>query len=218
MTVFPHPDDETMAAGGLLMAAKQMGWKTVVVSLTRGEAGLNVVSGNGRINKDIRVKELEKASKILQADEVVLGEFEDGKLKMSQRDWQPWVIDLIKRYQPGLVVTYDHSGISGHPDHIALSVFSERLKTKVIWATLPENLKNAVNPPVRPFLAEPTYQLNTSRYCWNKWRAARAHSSQRLGKSLPLPLLWVFAIWHYEWYHLVDKQRKYPYKYVNFKI
>lgn len=41
MTVFPHPDDETMASGGLLLAAKRLGWKTVVVVLTKGGAGEN---------------------------------------------------------------------------------------------------------------------------------------------------------------------------------
>jgi LmbE family N-acetylglucosaminyl deacetylase len=218
MTVFPHPDDETMATGGLLLVAKQMGWKTVVVSLTGGEAGKNFVCGNRKSIKEIRVGELEKATKILKADEVVLGGFGDGKLRMNQQEWQTWVLGLINKYQPGLVVTYDPSGISGHPDHIALSVFSGSLKTKVLWATLPENVRFAVNPLVKSFLAEPDYQLNIGRNCWGKWRAARAHASQKLGKGMSLPLLWIFAIWHYEWYHLVDEKRKYPYKYVNFEI
>ena len=39
LVVYPHPDDETMGAAGILMAAKKYDFKTIAITLTDGAAG-----------------------------------------------------------------------------------------------------------------------------------------------------------------------------------
>src|SRR3990167_10228352 len=103
MSVFPHPDDETMAAGGLLLAAKAGGWKTVVVSMTAGGAGRIHIHPNGKSLVEMRREELKRAAGILRADEVVVAEFDDGKLKQQRRRMAKWLGGLVNKHRPELV-------------------------------------------------------------------------------------------------------------------
>lgn len=220
MVIYPHPDDETMAAGGLLLVTKELGFKTIAVLLTKGAAGQVHVHPHGKSLKELREMELKKAAKILNIDELVMGDFDDGKLK--DQNWSSWVKEQLEKYQPGIVVTYDHSGLSGHPDHIALSLEIKKLvskKTILLWSTIsPEFAKRIINPKTLEFASTPDYELDLRKNWIKKWRAARAHASQALGKGMPMPLGALFAWQHYEWYHKVDLNKDYPYKFVEFKI
>ncbi len=220
MVVYPHPDDETMAAGGLLMAAKKMGYKTIAVLLTKGAAGQIHIHPRGKSLKELRETELKQAIKILGVDELVLGDFDDGKLR--QQKWTTWIVDVLKKYQPGIVVSYDHSGLSGHPDHISLSVALKKLVNKdmvLLWTTVSDDLaKRIVHPQTQKYLVSPDYKLDLGFDWVKKWQAARAHASQALGNNMPIPLSVAFAWQHYEWYYKVDLNKNYPYKFVEFKI
>jgi len=214
MVVYPHPDDETMANGGFLMAAKQLGWKTIAVILTKGGAGKVFVNPRGLSLKELRTLELTKATKILKVDELVLGDFDDGNLREQKTKWSKWVSEQINKYNPEIAVTYDHSGISGHPDHIVLSLEIKKLvnkKTMLLWSTIsPGFAKRIVNPNVFEFASQPDYKLDLGQNWFKKWRAARAHASQSLNFR--------FAWQHFEWYHKVDLGKNYPHKFVEFKI
>lgn len=213
MVVFPHPDDETMATGGLLLTAKKLGWKTMTVVLTKGEAGQNY------LNKDLdRLEELKKAIKILKVDEFVVGDFSDGKLRQTENMWSKWLQDQLIKYNPGWVVTYDPSGLTGHPDHIALSNFLiKNCKSKLWFTTMPQNIR-IINPKVKDYLTSATHELNLGLDWIAKSRAAHAHASQKLGKDLPIPLWLVLAYLHREWYHEYDPKVTYKHKFVEFKI
>lgn len=227
MTVFPHPDDESMATGGLLVAAKKMGWKTVVVTLTRGDRGKVFVNPRGLSTGELREEELRKALKILRVDKYILGDFGDGSVKEKEGEVAEWFLKIIREESPGVVITYDHSGVTGHPDHIAGSIIvknvvsgvSEADRPLLLWSTMPWNMKAwGANPEVAENVSLPTYQLSLG---WNwipKWRAARAHRSQRLGKGLIFPLGLILLFFHDEWYHRVNLSKDYKYKYVEFKI
>lgn len=227
MTVFPHPDDETLAAGGILLLAKELGWKTIVVCLTKGGAGKMLVNPHGRSTKEVREKELTKATKSLLVDEVEIGDFLDGKLRETKEEWKPWVLDIIKKYQPGIVVTYDRSGMTGHPDHISLSVglgeVLDKVKERptVLWTAFPETLRNRVIPEsLWEYAAVPSLELNLGWHLIRKWLAARAHKSQPLKPANLrwLPLLFLFFLYRFEWYHEVDFKKDYPFKFIDFKI
>ncbi len=218
MAIYPHPDDETMGSAGLLMMAREMGWITVVIILTQGGAGQMHIHGNGRSTKQIRVRELKKAAKILGVNELVIGDFDDGKLKMQKYEWTRWVEGEMCRIRPGWVVTYDPSGISGHPDHISLSVGLRDVNAKLWWTTVTGGMERVVNKKVLKYLTKPTHVLNLGWRWVNKWRAVRTHRSQALGKSLPIPMWLALAVYHHEWYHEVDRRNKYPFKYIDFKI
>lgn len=204
MAVYPHPDDETMAAGGLLIEAKTLGFETVVVCLTKGEAGLNFAPERGKELAEIRETELSKALEILKVNHFELGDFGDGKLRGGEQFWKPWVDAQLKKYSPGVVVGYDHSGIYGHPDHIALSL---SLSWPVLfWTTLSK--KRAMELPftkeVREVMTVPTHFLEIDLV--KKQTAAKAHRSQKLNED-KLPAR--------EWYHQVGTLEKYPFKFLN---
>ncbi len=225
MAIYPHPDDETMAAGGLLLTAKVLGYKTVVVCLTKGGAGKMHVHPNDNSTKEIREKELRKAAKILKVDELVLGDFDDGKLREQKEGWLVFVEEAIRKYRPGIIVTYDLTGLSGHPDHISLSLGVRELvksfkEIELFWTSASEYIKTKiVREELRRYVSKPEYKLTLGIWEWQrKWRAARAHKSQALGKGLRLSL-GILLLWqHFEWYHKVELSKDYPYKFVEFKI
>lgn len=213
MVVFPHPDDESMATGGLLLAAKKLGWKTVVVILTKGEAGQNY------LNKELnRVDELKKAVSLLKVDELIIGDFPDGKLRQTEVSWSKWLNAQMIKYDPSWIVTYDPSGLTGHPDHIALSNYLiKNNKSKLWFTTMPKSLKY-YNSKIATFLTEPTHELNLGFDWIAKSLAANAHASQKLGKDLPVPLWLALAYLGREWYHEYNPKVKYKHKFVEFKI
>lgn len=102
-----HPDDVELSFGGTLLIHKELGYKTGIIDLTKGELGT-------RGTPEIRAKEAENASKILGLScrenlELADGFFENNKesqLKVAQQ---------IRRFRPRIVIAnaiYDR-----HPDH-----------------------------------------------------------------------------------------------------
>lgn len=227
MVIFPHPDDETMASGGLLLAAKQRGWETIAVTLTKGGAGKIFGHVDGLIVAEVREKELKKAAKILRIDRLVIANFPDGRLREQKEILKKWLTVAIKKYRPDLVVSYDHSGLTGHPDHIVSSLAVKEVITRekgekrplLFWVTLAEELRRLpAFQLARDFFSRPTHRLDLGWNWLRKWRAARAHKSQRLGKNLPWSLSYFLFKYPYEWYHRVDLNKNYPYKFVDFPL
>ena len=216
MAIFPHPDDETMATGGLLLAANKLGWNTIVVTLTKGEAGQNHLKA-GEL-ESIRVEELNKATKVLKVDKLVIGNYPDGKLRQTESAWSKWLNVQMFKYNPAWIVTYDPSGLTGHPDHITLSKdLIKHHKSKLWFTTMPKTLKY-YNPKIIDYLTDPTHKLDLELDWIGKSQAAYAHKSQHLGKSLPIPLWMALAYLGREWYHEYNPKIKYKSKFVDFKI
>ena len=225
MTVFPHPDDEAMATGGLILVAKSLGWKVVTVTLTYGEAGKIYVNGSGKSVREIRKYEFKKALEILKVDCYDQGDFGDAKLKANIAEWSEWLEMVIKRYQPSLVVTYDHTGFTGHPDHIVLSVELKKVISEkfpeigLFWSVVPKYLKRVIGDAyLSDYEVEPDNLLDLGHLWFTKWRAAKAYKSQKLGKSFPVFLFIFFLFYHFEWYHKVSLSIKYKYKFIDFVI
>jgi N-acetyl-1-D-myo-inositol-2-amino-2-deoxy-alpha-D-glucopyranoside deacetylase len=136
MAVHAHPDDESIGTGGILAKYSAQGTRTVLVYGTRGEAGeiLNpdfVHPSPGLKIKDIRALELDKALKVLGVESVDFLEYRDSGMPGSPENHHPQafaqadlqeatgrLVDIIRRYQPHVIVTYNERGFYGHPDHI----------------------------------------------------------------------------------------------------
>lgn len=120
LTVWAHPDDESYLAGGLMAAAAALGSSVTCVTATLGERG-------GPVDQQAetawrRAEELTEALHALGVtDHVVLG-LSDGGCSMA--DPAPPVralVDLLETRQPDTVVTFGPDGLTGHPDHQAVS-------------------------------------------------------------------------------------------------
>lgn len=223
LVVFPHPDDESVMAGGLIQRLMRSGFRVTVLSLTEGESGKIHINGRGRSVREIRSAEFAKAMAILRVSDWVMWNFEDGKLKTKQ-DWRKRLKTFIKQMNFGLVVSYDLSGVSGHPDHISLSrelvSVSRQNKFALLFVSFLGHMKEVVvDKRVEKYLLPPEIELKMSLFeSWRKWRAVYSHRSQALRNFLKYPWWILFFVARREWYTPALKSRKYSFRYPEFKI
>ncbi|MEZ5293482.1 MAG: PIG-L family deacetylase [Vicinamibacterales bacterium] len=213
LAVFAHPDDEALAAGGLLAAAADAGVHVALVCLTRGEdaAGAGATPEARRRLGRTRTRELAAAAAVLGVRDVQVLDHPDGMLP-----WEPAarleedIQRAIARLAPDAVVTFGPDGLYWHPDHIAVY---ERTTSAVAglpgtapalyYVTLPPGQMRAVadeaasrgappwvvrgldDPDAFGALAEaPTLVLNASAVAPRKVEALRCHGSQVGGGAL----------------------------------
>lgn len=137
MAVHAHPDDESTSTGGILAHYARQGVRTVVVTCTDGELG----DGPGGVKPGqdghnpcevaaIRQDELRRACEHLGVSHLeLLGYHDSGMAGWDSQHREgafcsvpvesaaTRVTQLIERYRPQVVVTYDpHS--TRHPDHV----------------------------------------------------------------------------------------------------
>jgi LmbE family N-acetylglucosaminyl deacetylase len=165
MAVHAHPDDEATSTGGILARYASEGIRTVLVTCTDGALG-DAPGGvkPGEPGHDhnavveLRRKELEQSCEILGIDHLeVLGYGDSGMMGWPQNDapgsfWSTPVeeaarplAELMARYRPDVVVTYDANGFYGHPDHIQAhritmaAAHDTDIPAKVYFATVPRS-------------------------------------------------------------------------------
>jgi LmbE family N-acetylglucosaminyl deacetylase len=125
MCVLAHPDDESLATGGILAKYAASGIQTYLVMATRGERGWFGPAADypgPEVLGRLRQAELQAAAEVLGLREVVYLDYQDGEL--DQADPAEAIAKLVgqlRRVQPDVVVTFDPNGMYGHPDHIAIS-------------------------------------------------------------------------------------------------
>ena len=116
LAVFAHPDDESIACGGLLAWCAHLGADVSLLCMTHGEHGQGA--------KDIRrmrSRELESAARALGIRAVTLLDHEDGMLPWLPADTLRSAIERgIRARRPEVLITFDADGLYWHPDHIAV--------------------------------------------------------------------------------------------------
>jgi LmbE family N-acetylglucosaminyl deacetylase len=138
MAVHAHPDDEAIGTGGILARYAAEGVRTVLVTCTNGELG-DAPGGIKPDNPDhdeavvvpLRRAELEASCAVLGVEHLELLGYHDSGMEGWPQNEAPdafWntpvavaaerLADLMRIYQPQVVVTYDENGFYGHPDHI----------------------------------------------------------------------------------------------------
>jgi len=123
LCILAHPDDESLGVGGILAKYGAEGIETYLVTATRGEKGWfgppDENPGPTALGR-IREGELKEAANVLGLREVNLLDYLDGELdKTDQGLFTQQLVGHIRRIRPHVVVTFDHNGVYGHPDHIA---------------------------------------------------------------------------------------------------
>jgi LmbE family N-acetylglucosaminyl deacetylase len=129
MCVLAHPDDETLGAGGILAKYAAEGVETYLLTATRGEYGWpgdpQHVPGPDALGK-IRQEELHAAGRVLGLREGVFLDYIDGQVDQANPiEAIAKISRLIRRICPQVVVTFDPFGVYGHPDHIAISQYTQ---------------------------------------------------------------------------------------------
>ena len=128
LCVFAHPDDETYGPGGSIARYAMEGVQVYLLMFTCGEAGTIGVSKELSRERlcQRRVDELAAACDALGiADHHVLGTPDRGVEDIDPRWAVERIVRDIQKYQPHVVLTFHHRGVSGHPDHIAVAGYLE---------------------------------------------------------------------------------------------
>jgi N-acetyl-1-D-myo-inositol-2-amino-2-deoxy-alpha-D-glucopyranoside deacetylase len=131
--VHPHPDDESIACGGVIARYGTEGVRTVVVTCTGGEAGENLGGIDlGDVSLvDHRRRELDEAVRVLGVARHERLGFRDSGMVDTPDNQHPdcfhqapldvaaaRLAALIREERPEAIVSDDENGSYGHPDHI----------------------------------------------------------------------------------------------------
>ena len=225
LAVHAHPDDESSSTGGVLARCADEGIRTIVVTCTNGEFG-DAPGGvkPGEPGHDeatvaaTRLAELDKACEILGVDVLEkLGYHDSGMAEWEYRnrpdafcnvpveESTARVAELLERYRPQIVLTYNEFGGYEHPDHIQasriarLAVERTGIPAKLYFTAFRmsemqrlrarmEELGFDVGPPrefpadllekMRAVEAQITTTIDVSSVADRKREALRAHASQ----------------------------------------
>lgn len=130
--VWAHPDDETFCMGGLMAAARKNSQEIVLVTATRGEAGIQDESRwPARKLGDIRQTELMQALDILDVTNHHWLDYPDGGLhRIDQDSAIQRLVSLIDTYKPDTIITFGPDGMTGHSDHCVVSRWVSRAHGK----------------------------------------------------------------------------------------
>ncbi len=129
MCILAHPDDESLGTGGILAKYAAEGVETYLITATRGERGWMGdekddpgLEALGRL----RTGELQAAAQVLGLREVHFLDYIDGDLDQADpAEAIAKIVAQLRRVRPHVVVTFDPFGAYGHPDHIAISQFTQ---------------------------------------------------------------------------------------------
>ncbi len=133
VTFHAHPDDESIATGGVMAKASDEGHRVILVVATRGEHG-EVAEGfleHGEALWQRRERETHACADILGVARVeFLGYVDSGMIGTPENDlpesfWQADVEEaaarlaaILNEEHADILTVYDEDGVYGHPDHI----------------------------------------------------------------------------------------------------
>jgi LmbE family N-acetylglucosaminyl deacetylase len=167
MAILAHPDDESLGVGGTLLKYASEGIETFVITATKGQKGrygdLAVKPSLEEVGA-LREKELISACEILGVKETVSLGYMDGEL--DQADPKEIISEIashIQRIRPHVVVTFGLEGGYGHPDHIAISQFTNASLVKAADSSFKTRW-----PP------HPVYKCYWMAWPASKWEAYQA--------------------------------------------
>jgi N-acetyl-1-D-myo-inositol-2-amino-2-deoxy-alpha-D-glucopyranoside deacetylase len=137
MMVHAHPDDECLSTGGVLARCSAEHVQTVLIIATGGEEGeivvpeLDTPENKARL-RDIRDEELACSVAHLRVNHLEKLGYRDSGMVGTDANRDPAsfhmadkdeatrrVVELVRRYRPQVLMSYDERGGYGHPDHIA---------------------------------------------------------------------------------------------------
>lgn len=183
VAIVAHPDDESFGLGAVLSALVDAGTSVGVVCLTHGEAStLGAVADLGVV----RDRELRAAAAELGVADVVLFDHADGHL--AEVDPHALFAQVDAHVgQTDLVVAFDASGVTGHPDHraatsVARSVATHRRLALLEWGVGPDVaavLREELGVPFVPLGDQPGAEVVDTEVDRTRQHAAIArHASQ----------------------------------------
>lgn len=130
--IFAHPDDESFGPSGFLIQQAMGGTDIYIICVTDGNAWSGTAS--------IRETELKAAAQIIGAKDVRMFNKADGSLCNNMYQEMVSFIELsiaevLNNYSDPATVsflTYENNGVTGHLDHIAVSLITTHVFTHLL--------------------------------------------------------------------------------------
>lgn len=130
--VWAHPDDEAYLSAATMAHARRLGQRVHVVTATRGELG-NTDPARWTTDdvRELRTLELQMALQILGVSSHEWLDLPDGGLQsIDDRAMVEQLTDIIEAHRPDTILTFGPDGMTGHPDHIAVSRWATEAGTR----------------------------------------------------------------------------------------
>ncbi|HDX9579406.1 TPA: bacillithiol biosynthesis deacetylase BshB2 [Bacillus pseudomycoides] len=214
LVVFPHPDDESFAAGGTICQYRNNGVPVTYACGTLGQMGRNMgknVFANRETIPNIRKRELEEACKAMGIEDLRLLGFHDKTLEFEDVEFVADKIEeVIRDVNPSLIITfYPEHGV--HPDHNAFGRAAVRAVERMPKEERPVIHAVAITKNREEILGKPDVVNDISDVLPQKLAALRAHRSQteamlegmetKLKKQDPVTTKWMQGeqFWTYKW-------------------
>lgn len=193
--IVAHPDDEAFGPSGTIAKFTKEGNDVYILCATKGEEGDQHKKEDLRQVHEIREEELLASAKILGVKEVFFLGFRDGSLSNNiYHELAKKITEILKQIKADMIITFEHRGISGHIDHIAISMISsyvfEHLDSiKTIYYYCSTKMARGLQPKYRPegyfiyfppgYDPEEVDKIVDTTDVWNiKMRAMECHKSQ----------------------------------------
>ena len=124
--VWAHPDDETYLAAGLMARAARDGSRVVCVTATKGEGGSwDEKRWPSETMGEVRARELLSSLDILGVKEHHWLDYLDGACAdVPAGEAVAKVATIMTDADPDTVLTFGPDGMTGHPDHKAVSAWT----------------------------------------------------------------------------------------------
>lgn len=197
LCVFAHPDDESFGPGGTLAKYAASGTRIITISTTRGEGSSLGHEEHKEHLGDVRVAEMQCASEVLGLKESRVLDYPDTKLdEVDEDELRDLFLRAILDIEPDMVMAFEPHGITGNPDHIAITRASTEAISLMRIDQRPDLFYWGLTEPAAqrlkeisgiPFAGLESGAINTiidtSAHLGTHWKAIRCHKSQ----SDPLP-------------------------------
>ena len=133
--LFAHPDDEILGLGGTLAEYAQNGTRVELVVATRGEAGeiADPALATPENLASVREQEMLCSARTLGVSHVTFLGYRDSGMDGTEDNKNPLayinsdsaevtarLVEIIRRFRPHIILTFEPYGGYGHPDHIAI--------------------------------------------------------------------------------------------------
>jgi len=190
-----HPDDEAFGPSGTIAKFAKQKHDVYILCATKGEAGENRHPTDKSPLRTIREKELLESAKILGVKKVFFLGFTDGTLNNNiYHEVAGKIQTILEDIKPNLVITSEPLGVSGHLDHIAISMITTYVffhlpfvKTLLYHCVTAEWIKKMTEIYGEYFIYRPPgYKMSeidkiidVSSVWDTKIRAIKAHVSQK---------------------------------------
>ena len=162
LAIFAHPDDESYSVAGTLASYAAQGVDVHLICATRGEAGL--ISDPSLAYRDVlgavREDELREACRAMGIHQPHILGYRDSGMAGTKDNRDPLSLNmakpeevtgklvyLIRQLRPDVVVTFDHQGVYGHPDHVAICNHATKaFQVAGDPTSYPEQIRSSIGP------------------------------------------------------------------------